>query len=425
MSFRLAVSSLAFALCVAGLSSCGKKEAADASQSAPAGGKTDSKNANVGKGSRPTMVSVTMTQLANVPLSLEAQGNVIALDDVEVRPQKNGSVKDIHFKEGDEVKRGQLLFTLDERDDVANVKRLEANVAGTQAAAHAAQRDLERSQDLAARNFVSPAALDAARDKLDAANAALAQNKAATDQARVSLSYTYVRAPFDGRAGLMSVRVGSLVTSSATSIAMVKITRMNPIGVTFSLPERDLTTLLAGQRQGPVKVRVDLDAEHSLRGEVIFIDSSVDRTSGTIAVKAKLQNDERRVWPGQYVTVKIVVGEIKDAVVLPSQAVINGPSGRLVYVVKDDHSVAAQPVELLRIVNEKAVLKGIDANVKVVLEGGQNLRPGAKVQEAKGNDRGEGKGGEGRGGEGKGRGKSGDRSGPKASPANGAKASAQ
>ena len=402
MSFRFArrfvVSSLTITLCVAGLTACGKKETtadsgAAREQSAPkeSGNTSGGAGASKGSGNRPTSVSVTMTRLDTVPLTLEAQGNVIALDDVDVRPQKNGTVKQAHFKEGDEVKRGQLLFTLDDRDDVANVARLEANVTGSQAAVAAAERDLARSQDLANRNFVSSAALDAARDKLDTAKAALAQNKAAMEQARVSLSYTYVRAPFDGRAGLINVRPGSLVTSNATATSMVKITRMNPIGVSFSLPERDLSTLLAGQRQAPVKVSVDLDAGHRLKGEVVFIESSVDRTSGTIAVKAKLENDERRVWPGQYVTVKIVAGEIKDAVVLPSQAVINGPNGRLVYVVKEDQTVAAQPVELLRIVDEKAVLKGIGAGIKVVLEGGQNLRPGGKVQEVKGDGKADGR----------------------------------
>lgn len=413
MSFRFAVSSLALVVCVAGLAGCGKKESADAAvpreQSSPQADKGGSNaSANASRGNRPTPVSVTVTRLDTVPLVLESQGNVIALDEVEVRPQKNGTVLRAHFKEGDEVKRGQLLFTLDDRDDEANTKRLEANVAGSQAAVSAAQRDLARSQDLAARNFVSSAALDAAKDKLDAANAALAQNKAALEQARVSLSYTYVRAPFDGRAGLINVRPGSLVTSNATATSMVKITRMNPIGVSFSLPERDLSTLLAGQRRAPVKVSVDLDASHRLKGEVVFIDSSVDRTSGTIAVKARLENDERRVWPGQYVTVKIVAGEIKDAVVLPSQAIINGPNGRLVYVVKDDQTVATQPVELVRIVDEKAVVKGIDAGIKVVLEGGQNLRPGGKIQEVKSDD---GKGG--RAGRNGGR-RSGDQSGPQA-----------
>lgn len=393
MSFRFSVPALVLALGIGALTACGKKEAvapaagAAQEQSGPAtshGGAKAGANAS-GRGSRPSPVTVAVTRLDTVPLVLEAQGNVIALDEVEVRPLKNGSVKQIHFKEGDEVKRGQLLFTLDDRDDTANVKRLDANVAGSQAAVAAAERDLARSQDLAARNFVSSAALDAARDKLDTARAALAQNRAAEEQAKVSLSYTQVRAPFDGRAGLIGVRVGSLVTSNATSAAMVKITRMNPIGVSFSLPERDLPTLMNGQRQGAVKVRVDLDAQHSLRGEVVFIDSSVDRASGTIAVKAKVENDERRVWPGQYVTVKIVAGEIRDAVVVPAQAVINGPSGRLVYVVKDDQTVDALPVQLERVVDERAVLKGIGAGVKVVLEGGQNLRPGARVQEVKGN----------------------------------------
>lgn len=336
-------------------------------------------------------MSVATTRLEAVTLTLEAQGNVIALDDVDVRPQKNGTVEKIHFKEGDELKRGQLLFSLDNRDDVANVARLEATVLGTQALVSAAERDLTRSKDLADRNFASPAALDASRDKLDAAKALLAQNKAAVDQARVSLSYTAIRAPFDGRAGVIGVRPGSLVTSNATSTSMVKITRMNPIGVSFSLPERDLPILLAGQRQGPMKVSVDLDSDHLLKGEVVFLDSTVDRTSGTIAVKAKLENDERRVWPGQYVTVKIVAGEVKDAVVLPSQAIVNGPNGRLVYIVKDDQTVAAQPVVLVRIVDEKAVLKGIGPGIKVVLEGGQNLRPGSKVQEVNDDAKGSGR----------------------------------
>lgn len=384
---------------------------ASADPSAPAADKGKGKAGQAaGGGNRPTSVSVTLTRVDTVPLILEAQGNVIALDEVEVRPQKNGAVKTAHFKEGQEVRRGQLLFTLDDRDDAANVKRLEANVAGSQAAVSAAERDLARSQDLAARNFVSSAALDAARDKLDAVKAVLAQNQAAVEQARVTLSYSYVRAPFDGRAGLVSVRPGSLVTSNATAAAMVKITRMNPIGVSFSMPERDLSSLLNGQRQGAARVSVDLDGGHRLKGEVVFIDSSVDRTSGTIAVKAKLENDERRVWPGQYVTVKIVAGEIKDAVVLPPQAVINGPNGRLVYVVTEDQTVAAQPVELLRIVDQKAVLKGIGAGVKVVLEGGQNLRPGGKVQVAKSDD-----------GKGPGRGKRGaDQSGPSAENKSGA-----
>lgn len=355
------------------------------SQSGAAGTSGANKGANGNRASQAITVSTTVTSMETVPLLLEAQGSVIALDEVGVLPEKTGTIMQIHFKEGDDVKRGQLLFTLDDRDDTANVKRADANVSGSQAALEAAQRDLARTQDLAARNFVSPSALDTARDKVDAASATLAQNKAALDQAKVSLSYTAIRAPFDGRAGFINVRVGSLVTATATATPMVKITRMNPIGISFSLPEDDLATLLAAQRQGAVKVQVDLDAEHSVKGHISFIDSSVDRTSGTIAVKAELDNSERRVWPGQYVTVKIVAGVINDAVVLPSQAVINGPNGRLVYIIKDDHTVAAQPVSLQRIVDQKAVVKGIDAGVKVVLEGGQNLRPGSRVQEVKDN----------------------------------------
>ncbi|MFT4170982.1 MAG: efflux RND transporter periplasmic adaptor subunit [Rhodocyclaceae bacterium] len=365
-------------MCVAavGMYGCGNQSGeatGGAGQSAPV-----ARQSNGSQGGRAQPVTVTVTRLADVPLTLEAQGAIIALDDVDIRPQKNGTITQIHFQEGDELKRGQLLFTLDDRDDAANVKKAEANVVGAQAALDTAQRDLRRTQDLSSRNFVSPSALDAAQSKVDAANALLAQNRAAVEQARVSLSYAQIRAPFDGRAGIINVRPGSLVTSSATATALVKITRMNPIGVTFSVPENSLGSLLEALRAGAVKVSADAGGK-SLQGEVVFVDSAVDRTSGTIVVKARLDNSQRTVWPGQYVTVKMVAGTIKNAVVLPAQAVINGPNGRLVYLVEDDHTVKPQTVEVVRVVNQEVVVKGIAGGVTVVLEGGQNLRPGAPI----------------------------------------------
>jgi RND family efflux transporter MFP subunit len=378
MRFRVVAVLPWVVVCVAavGMYGCGKKGGGltgEAGQSSPV-----ARQSNASQGPRSFPVTVTRTRLADVPLTLEAQGAIIALDDVDIRPQKNGTVTQTHFGEGDELKRGQLLFTLDDRDDSANVKKAEANVVGAQAALDTAQRDLRRTQDLSSRNFVSPSALDAAQSKVDAANALLAQNKAAVEQARVSLSYSQIRAPFDGRAGIINVRPGSLVTSSATATALVKITRMNPIGVTFSVPENSLSSLLEAMRAGAVKVTADAGGK-SLQGEVVFVDSSVDRTSGTIVVKARLDNSQRTVWPGQYVTVKLVAGAIKNAVVLPAQAVINGPNGRLVYIVKDDHTVNAQPVQVVRVVNQEVVVRGIEGDVTVVLEGGQNLRPGAEV----------------------------------------------
>lgn len=381
MRFRVvAVLQWAAPLCAAlVLSACGDQKSGAASQEAAQSGPAAA-GGRAGSNGGGQIVTITRATVDDVPLILEAQGAIIALDDVDIRPQKNGSITAIHFKEGDELKRGQLMFTLDDRDDAANVKKAEANVVGAQAALDTAQRDLRRTQDLSSRNFVSPSALDAAQSKVDAANALLAQNRAAVEQARVSLSYAQIRAPFDGRAGIINVRPGSLVTSSATATALVKLTRMDPIGVTFSIPENSLTSLLGALRAGPVKVKADIDGSHSLDGEVVFVDSSVDRTSGTIVVKARLNNSQRLVWPGQYVTVRLNAGMAKGAVVLPTQAVINGPNGKLVYIVREDQTVELQPVEVVRVFEQRAIVKGIAGGVTVVLEGGQNLRPGAHVR---------------------------------------------
>ncbi len=380
------------------LPACQNKETASAAASPPAsaGPAKPAAEANgaAARANRPQVVTTTLTRLENVPLELEAQGSVLALDEVDVRPQKSGMVTQIHFKEGDEIRRGQLLFSLDARDDEANVSKAVAGVASADAALSIALRDLKRGEELADKNFVAPSSLDTTRNKADTARANLALAQAALELAKVTRSYTRINAPFDGRAGVINVRPGSLVTSSSTSTALVRITRMNPIGVTFSLAESDLPALLDAMRKGEVKLSASSANQEALAGEVIFVDNNIDRTSGNVLVKGKLDNSARRVWPGQYLTVKVEAGTLADAIVLPAQAVINGPNGRLVYVVQDDDTVQAKPVELLHIVSEKAVVKGLPPGVKVVLEGGQNLRPGSKVSEAKSGDKGGERGGE-------------------------------
>ena len=368
----------------------GSKDAdktASADQSAPSANgapAASQSGAAVGgdRASRPQAVSTVLTRVEKVPVVLSAQGNVLSLDEVDVRPQKTGIVSKIHFKEGDEVKRGQLLFSLDDREDAANLKKAEATLAGTQAQIVIAQREVERNTDLFNQKFVSSAVLDTSRNKLETLVSTREQNVAALEQARVVQSYSQIRAPFAGRAGRIDVRPGSLVLANAT-ISLVKITRMDPIAVSFTLAERDLTRLRGAMAKGPVAVRVDVPSQRddSVKGKVVFIESTVDKISGTIGVKAEVENGERKLWPGQYVTVRVSAGEIADAVVLPPQAIVNGPNNRFVYVVKSDMTVAPQPVEVVRIAGQNAIVKGVDAGVKVVLEGAANLRPGGKVFE--------------------------------------------
>jgi RND family efflux transporter MFP subunit len=375
------------------LVACQNKPATDnnapnAGNSSPAG-KSDKGKSD--RAARVQSVTTTLTHRESVPQILEAQGNTLPLDEVDVRPQKNGMIVGIHVKEGDEVKRGQLLFSLDSRDDNANVSKSEAAVASTDAAVQIATRDVRRNEELSAKNFIAPSALDTFRNKLDTANALLAQNKAALEQAKVSQSYNRIYAPFDSRVGIISVREGSLVTSTASSPALVHLTRMNPIGVTFAIAEQDIAPLIAAFRKGHVKLTAQTTTHAQLDGELSFIDSSVDKTSGTLLVKGTLDNHDRQVRPGQYVTIRVMAGEIADAIVLPSQAIVNGPSGRFVYVVQEDQTVKPQTVSLVRIVDQKAIVTGVENNVKVVLEGTQNLRPGTKIQEAA-SDAGKGRG---------------------------------
>lgn len=334
-----------------------------------------------GNGGRPQTVSTAQTRSESVPVILQAQGYVTAQDEVDIKPQKNGMVNMVHVQEGDEVRKGQLLFSLDSRDDEANVKKAEAALLSSKTQLAADQRTLERNKELSAKGFISSTALDQLQSKVDTGQAAVVQAEAALTSARVLLSYDRITAPFNGRIGTINVRPGSMLTTS-TSTAMVKLTRINPITVNFTLPEANLAVLRAAMASNSAKVQINVPDKKIAQGNVVFIENNIDRTSGTIAVKAEIDNREHLLWPGQYTSVRILAGEIKDAVTLPAQAVQNSPNGRFVYVVKEDQTVKPQLVELVQVYQERAIVTGIDSNVKVVLEGGQNLRPGGKVVEA-------------------------------------------
>lgn len=368
---------LALALLSLALAACGPgKEGGNASG-------VNSTASRAGNGGRPQTVSTVQTRSESVPVILQAQGYVTAQDEVDIKPQKNGMVSTVHVQEGDEVRKGQLLFSLDSRDDEANLKKAEAALLSSKTQVAADQRTLERNKELSAKGFISSTALDQLQSKVDTGQASVAQSEAALTSARVLLSYDRITAPFNGRIGTINVRPGSMLTTSA-STGMAKLTRINPITVNFTLPEANLSVLRAAMSSNSAKVEIHLPDNKIAQGKVSFIENNVDRTSGTIAVKAEIDNKAHVLWPGQYTSVRILAGEIKDAVTLPAQAVQNSPNGRFVYLVKQDQTVKSQPVELVQVYQDRAIVTGIESNVKVVLEGGQNLRPGGKVLEASG-----------------------------------------
>jgi RND family efflux transporter MFP subunit len=333
--------------------------------------------------SAPRAISVTTVpaKRMDVPVRLSANGYVSPLNSVDIRPQVSSVIARVHIKEGQFVKAGDLLFSLDDRADRVNLQKAQAQLAKDQANLADLERQFARSRDLLGKGFISQSATDTVQSQLDAQRAALQADRAAVEAARVSLGYDVIRATSAGRAGAISVYPGSLVQPA--SPPLVTISQLDPIAVTFTLPESELNGLLAVQKSGGAKVVANLQqAGEPAEGRLSFIDNAVDPQNGTIKVKAVFPNADHRLWPGQYVTVNTVVREMKDAVVIPQAAVITTVDAKTVYVIGDDRTAQARRVALLYSFGTQAVVSGVKAGDRIVVEGKQNLRPGNAVSEA-------------------------------------------
>ncbi|MEC4720885.1 efflux RND transporter periplasmic adaptor subunit [Noviherbaspirillum sp. CPCC 100848] len=327
----------------------------------------------------PVLVNTVPAQRTVVPVRLEANGYVSSLNSVEVRPQVSSTIAKVHIREGQFVKAGDLLFTLDDRADRVNLQKAEAQLKKDEASLADFQRQLARSQDLLSKGFISHSAVDTVQSQVDSARATVQADKAAIEAARVALSYASIRASSAGRAGAISVYAGSLVQPA--SAPLVTISQIDPIAVTFTLPETELGALVEAQKAGDVKVSARASNGNTVEGKVTFIDNAVDAQNGTIRVKAAFANADQLLWPGQYVTVGTTVREIRDAIVIPQAAIITGIDASTVYVVGQDRTAQARPVELLYSFGAQAVVKGVQEGERIVVDGKQNLRPGSRVNE--------------------------------------------
>ena len=315
-----------------------------------------------------------------MPVTLEASGTVTPLTSVEIRPQLSGIVEHVHIREGQFVRQGQLLFTLDARALAAELARVQAQLQKDQASLADAERQLTRSQELYAQNFVSQVAVDQNRTLVDTQRAVVVADKAAVEAARVALSNTRIVASIAGRAGLVPVAPGSVV--SPTSSAMVTLAQLDPIAVAFNLPQRNLSQALASLRAGGGSVTAVLpEGRGAMQGRLQVVDNVVDPGTGTVKVKALFDNPNEVLWPGAYVGVKLAVQTLKGAVVIPQAAIVQGARGRTVYVVDADGKAASRPVELVYAAGQDAVVTGVQAGERVIVEGRQNVRPGTAVTE--------------------------------------------
>lgn len=341
-------------------------------------GHTASAAAKGGEGQAPSVVNVVAAQRQDVPVVLEANGSVAPDSSVELHPQTTSVIRKVHIKEGQFVKAGELMFTLDDRSERADVDKARAQLARDQASVADLERQYQRTSALVAQKFMAQSALDTVKSQLDAARALLAVDRAAVQGSAVSASYSSIRAPMAGRVGAINVYPGSL---AQIGTPLTTITQLDPISVAFSLPESALADLLAAQRRGKVAVEARVGAGHPpASGTLSFIDNAVDPVAGTIRVKARFDNRDHSLWPGQYVSARLTVRTLAGAVVIPQTAVINNTRGTFVYVLAEDQTAKQMPVVRQHAFGLNVAVTGLAGGEQVITEGKQNLRPGGKVK---------------------------------------------
>lgn len=334
-----------------------------------------------GPGSVP--VIGTTVAVADVPVRLASKGTVSAVQSVDVHAQISATIQAVHVREGQFVRQGERLFTLDVRTEEANLGKAEAQLAKSRADLANAERNLARQRELFARKFISQTALDASQNQADSLRAQVAADQAVVAANRVARGFGVIVAPIAGRIGAVSVYPGSLVQPSGA--ALVGITRIDPIDVSFTLPERELPALREALAAGEVAVTAQLDeaGRQTRQGRLTFIDNSVDSASGTIRLKANFANADNLLWPGMYVSVNLSPRVLTQAATVPAQAVQTGPERKFLYAIGADGKVGSVPVRVLLVQDGIAVIDGASPGLRVVAEGAQNLRPGSLVSESR------------------------------------------
>jgi RND family efflux transporter MFP subunit len=357
-----------------GLSACGESSVAAPAPAASAPGA-----AGGAKGGAPVSVVTALVSKRNLDINLQAVGTVVPVASVDVRAQTTGLVTKVLVQDGQNVKAGQVLLTLDARADEANVAKVRAQMAKDQASLADAQRQLARAQDLVSKNFISQGAADTNQSTVDAMTATVAADKAALDVALLSLSYSQVRAPSSGRLGAVAVSPGSAVQANITPL--MTLTQLNPINVSFNLPQSQLQGLVAGLQGGGAVVRARLpNAPSDLQGRLVFVDNALDAATGTVKARARFDNPSDKLWPGAFVNVSLQTDTLRDVLVVPAAAVVQTQRGTIVYVVVDGKAVL-KPIQVLSMQGDVAAVTGIQDGDRVVIEGRQNLRPDSAVVE--------------------------------------------
>jgi multidrug efflux system membrane fusion protein len=337
-----------------------------------------------GRGGQQAAAVPIVTSVATqkpMPITIGVIGTAEAFSTVAVRAQITGELTSVTFKEGDDVAKGQVLFTLDRRPLEATLRQAEANLARDLAQAANARSQSQRYEDLANRGIATKEQLETARTSATALEATVGADRAAVESARVQLQYATIAAPLTGRTGALMVHAGNLVRANDTT-PLVVINQVSPINVTFAIPESRLAEFKRYMAQGSlaIEARAPNDPAGASRGRIGFVDNQVDPTTGTIRVKGAFANTDRRLWPGQFVNVVVTLTTDPAALVVPNAAVQTGQQGQYVFVVKPDQTAELRTVTVVRSEGGESVIReGLTAGETVVTDGQIRLVPGSRV----------------------------------------------
>jgi multidrug efflux system membrane fusion protein len=326
-------------------------------------------------------VLIATAEAKDVPVILRGLGTVQAFNNAPLKSQVGGAVTQINFKEGQDVRKGDLLIQLDPRPYEAVLDQSKAALAKDQAALANAQTDLQRYSKLLAQNFTPEQQYETQKSTVAQDQAAVANDQAAINAARLNVDYAAIKSPIDGVTGIRQVDIGVLV--QANSQTLVTVTQIEPIFVIFTLPEANIAAIRAAMAQGQLAVQAFAasDEKQIAEGVLDLVDNTVDQTTGTVKLKAEFPNKDKALWPGQFVNAHLVLKLVHDGITVPSVAIQTGPSGPYAYVVKDDSTVDRRPVKIVQTDNNTTLVgSGLQAGERVVTAGQFKLDQGTKVQ---------------------------------------------
>lgn len=327
-------------------------------------------------------VTTEKSRLATVAEYLEEIGTCVALEMVNITPQVGGKIIKIHFTDGQEVRTGDALFTIDPRPYEASLSQAEANLARSEAELKLNRLKLDRSKDLVPQDYLSPQDFDQIKTSVATAEASVAQNKAEIAQAKINLDYCYIKSPIDGKTGVRQVDIGNVVEPS-TQDNLLTIQRLDPIYVDFTVTEAKLNRVRRFEDLSDLDVEISSPDNPDLKGtaKLFFIDNAIDSQTGTVLMRAIMQNPERKFWPGQFVQVRVLLRSMPNSVLVPNGCIQISQDGTFLYVVNAQSEAEKRVVEVGQRHGKDVVIKsGVNAGENVITTGMIMLAPGMKVQ---------------------------------------------